>query len=181
MKHYEMCTGTSCIGLERRGALLPRSTDIKELCTLMRGTPFCTDFMINSLRWICESLHGGLGMSLCITGLSTQDPHNQMEYTEFYEKCYRTVKDIEKNLSQKNYVETENYKLGNLKQKDSRVEKIKIISFLSCFNSHQIPLTFLRFQAVHQLHWSVLSHRQTYIAQCKCDKITICRFVSDNV
>lgn len=120
-------------------------------------------------------------MSLCITGLSTQDPHNQMEHTEFYEKYYGNVKYIEKNLSQKNYMETENYKLWNLKQKDSRVEKIKIISFLSYFNSHQIVLTFLRFQAVRQLHWSVLSHRQTYIAQCKCDKITICRFVSDNV
>ena len=56
MKHYEMCTGNSCTGLERRGALLPQSTDIKELCTLMRGTPFCTDFKINGLRRICESL-----------------------------------------------------------------------------------------------------------------------------
>lgn len=51
-----MCPATSCIGLERRGPLLPRSTDIKELCTLMRGAPFCTDFMINGLRRICESL-----------------------------------------------------------------------------------------------------------------------------
>ena len=51
-----MCTGNSCTGLERRGALLPQSTDIKELCTLMRGTPFCTDFKINGLRRICESL-----------------------------------------------------------------------------------------------------------------------------
>lgn len=50
-------------------------------------------------------------MSLCITGLSTQDLHNQMEHTEFYEECYGNVKDIEKNLSQKNYMETENYKL----------------------------------------------------------------------
>lgn len=41
-----------------------------------------------------------------------------MEHTEFYEKCYGNVKDIEKNLSQKNYMETENYKLWNLKQKD---------------------------------------------------------------
>lgn len=50
-------------------------------------------------------------MSLCITGLSTQDLHNQMEHTEFCEECYGNVKDIEKNLSQKNYMETENYKL----------------------------------------------------------------------
>lgn len=50
-------------------------------------------------------------MSLCITRLSTQDPHNQTEHTEFYEECYGNVKDIEKNLSQKNYMETDNYKL----------------------------------------------------------------------
>lgn len=60
----------------------------------------------------CQLLHhGALGMSLCITGLSTQDLHNQMEHTEFYEECYGNVKDIEKNLSQKKYMETENYKL----------------------------------------------------------------------
>ena len=60
----------------------------------------------------CKLLyHGGLGISLCITELSTQDLHNQMEHTEFYEKRYGNVKDIEKNLSQKNYMETENYKL----------------------------------------------------------------------
>ena len=45
-------------------------------------------------------------MSLCMMGLPTQDPHNQMEHTEFYEKCYGNEKDIEKNLSQKNYMET---------------------------------------------------------------------------
>ena len=33
-----------------------------------------------------------------------------MEHTEFYEECYGNVKDIEKNLSPKNYMETENYK-----------------------------------------------------------------------
>ena len=35
-----------------------------------------------------------------------------MEHTEFYEECYGNVKDIEKNLSQKNYMETENYKIN---------------------------------------------------------------------
>ena len=81
----------------------------------MRGTPFCTDFMINGLRRICESLPAftswSTGYESVYSRLSTQDSHNQMKHTEFYEECYGNVKDIAKNLSQKNYMETENYKL----------------------------------------------------------------------
>ena len=63
-------------------------------------------------------------MSLCITRLSTQDPHNQIKHTEFYEECYGKVKDIEKNLSQKNY----NYgdrKLQIMKFETKRSNSIK--------------------------------------------------------
>ena len=70
-------------------------------------------------------------MSLCITGLSTKDPHNQMEHTEFYEKCYGNVKAIEKNLSQKNYMETENRIMKfETKRFKSRKDKNQLFSFL---------------------------------------------------
>ena len=54
-----------------------------------------------------------------------------MEHTEFYEKCYGNVKAIENNLSQKNYMETENQIMKfETKRFKSRKDKNQLFSFL---------------------------------------------------
>lgn len=52
-----------------------------------------------------------------------------MEHTEFYKKCYGNVKYIEKNLSQKNYMETENHMKFETKRLKSIKDKNQLFFF----------------------------------------------------